>query len=104
MGIIIMFVLILMAVFTIVGAAIIYLICHEVVIKWLHIPIYPRGLWLFICLLFSAINVYCLVFLLNDSRGDTPDTSLVWKSLIGVSVVLSALTWWVGMRLIKSAE
>jgi hypothetical protein len=102
MGIIIMFVLMLMVVFTIVGAAIVYLIGHEVLLRYLHLPLSPKGLWLFICLAFGVVNVYCLVVLLNDSQGSTPDTSMIWKFLIGVSVVLSGLTCWVGSRFIKS--
>lgn len=102
MGIIFVFILFLIILLTVGGGVISYNLCHFIAIKWHHLPLSPKWLWAIVCLIISTINLYCLLFFLNDSKGGTPDMSIVWKFLIGVSVGLSLLTCFVGLRLIKT--
>jgi hypothetical protein len=102
MGIIFVFILFLITLLTVGGGAVFYNLCHLITIKWLHFPLSPKWIWVSICLIISIINLYCLLFFLNDSKGSTPDISIVWKFLMGVSAGLSLLTCFVGLRLIKT--
>ena len=102
MGIIFVFILFLIVLLTVGGGTIFYHLSYLIAIKWLHFSLSSKWLWVFICLIISCVNLYCLLFFLNDSKGGTPDISVVWKFLMGVSVIISVLTCFVGLRLIKT--
>lgn len=101
MGIIVIFIVIVLLLFTTLGSFLLYKSLHWLMIDWLEWSWSGRNLWLLVSLLIEFINLWYLVFFLNDARGDTPDTSIVWKFLIVLSVLISMATCWVGWRFFK---
>ena len=101
MGILFLFVLVVIGFIAVVGAAILYQLGYWIGLRGLQLPLSSRTLWAIVCVTACLVNLYGLLFLLNDSKGDTPDTSIVWKFLMGVSLLISIVTYFFGLRLIK---
>jgi hypothetical protein len=101
MGILILFVFVVLCLFATLGAFILYQIGYWIGLKWLHLPLPSRWLWALVCLTTYLVNLYGLLFLLNDSKGDMPNPSIIWKYLMGISLIVSVVTYFLGIKLIK---
>jgi hypothetical protein len=102
MGILFLFVFVVLCIIATLGSFILYQMCYWIGLKGLHLPLSSRWLWVLVCLTTCMANLYGLLFLLNDSKGDTPDPSLVWRCLMGLSLLVSVVAYFVGIKLIKS--
>lgn len=101
MGILFLFVLIVMGFIAIVGAMIVYQLGYWIIIKWMQLSFPTHWLWTLVCTAAGLLNLSGLLFLLNDAKNDTPDPSLIWKIMMVISVLLSTLTYFIGLRFIK---
>jgi hypothetical protein len=70
-------------------------------IEWCRLPFSNHILWTAICIIVEAVNLWYLLFFLNDARDSVPDTTIVWKVLIIFSLLVSTVTYFIGHRLIK---
>lgn len=101
MGILVVFILFLILLTTIAGATLFYRISHVLFINWLHLPFSTVWIWGIICLIINIINLSFLLFLFNDSKNDNPNPGIIWLFLMGVSVLLSIATFFIGLKMIK---
>jgi hypothetical protein len=101
MGIIIIFVVMVILLVTTLGTLLFYKCAHWLMIEWCRLPFSNHLLWTAICIIVEAVNLWYLLFFLNDARGSVPDTTIVWKVLIIFSLLVSTVTYFIGHRLIK---
>ncbi|MEZ4903553.1 MAG: hypothetical protein R2822_18205 [Spirosomataceae bacterium] len=101
MGILLMFLVFVIGIITIIGSALVYQLSYWIGLKWLYLPISTHWLWALACAATEFLNLSGLFFLLSDSKNDSPNPSIIWKSMMIVSVLLSTLNYMLGLRFIK---
>jgi hypothetical protein len=98
MGILLMFLLFCMLLYALLVTHGVYYLLQLVLLQWMGLDLSTKALWIIVNLVLWALSFRFFYFLLEDSKGGTPNVEGVWKFYLVLDTLLFLIVFLYGYK------